>query len=620
MKRTQNHALRMTSVLLAALLALSCVPILPAGAETADLGKLTAAEFTVLMGNGINLGNTMEAYGHVYGTDRNTSFYETLWGQPLTTRKMFADFRAAGFDSVRIPVAWTNMIDFESGDYTIDRRLLERVKEIVDYACESGMFVIINDHWDGSWWGMFGAEKASTRKIANDLYTAMWTQIAEYFADYDLHLIFEGANEELGDRLNDVPLEGCEISPALQAKLDAAGIERKKGNLTKDQCYTEANRINQMFVDTVRAAGGNNAERFLLIPGYNTDFTATADKRFRMPSDTAESKLLLSVHYYTPWSFCGTSAESSWGTVKNITEMNELCLLMSRFTEAGYGVVIGECSAMPTSEGALKPGALEWFANFLDNCDLYNFVPMLWETGDFHNKLTGKWIDEDLKTLFISRSNAARAGLSGDEVRAMAREAMDARLSAAPESFTYSQFPADAAVAWIMWDSADWSQVYSVGDTYDPDSRSAGLKPTDAEITGWGTYTVALDFSGTAAGKNTGTAFSAIGIRYGEALFPGYVIDVVSVVCDGRTIPMKGRAYTTSDDGLCTRVNLYNGWVSSVPAGARTRGGGTIGCSPTIIDSQAIGTFKKIEITFRFVPGAQGASENDQRKDEKPAF
>ncbi len=614
-----KNALRWTCAALSAAMLFQGAPAL-GETEGHALESLTAAEFTVLMGNGVNLGNTFEGYGHVYGTDKDPQYYETIWGQPVTTRKMIEDYKAAGFDSIRIPVAWTNMIDFESGDYTIDPRYLERVAEVVDWALDEDMFVIINDHWDGSWWGMFGADKASTRKIANDLYVSMWTQIANHFADRDLHLIFEAANEELGDRLNDDPLQGCEISPELQAKLDAAGIERKKGSLTKDQCYAEANRINQLFVDTVRATGGNNANRFLLIAGYNTDFTATCDPRFKMPTDSADSKLLLSVHYYTPWSFCGTSGESQWGTIANYEEMNTLCEKMSKWTKEGYGVVIGECSAMPTSAGTLKPGAMNWFANFWDNCDLYNFVPMLWETGDFHNKTTGVWIDDILLTFMQERSNASRAGRTEEEIRKASEAEMAQLRSSAPESFTYSDIPKDAAVAWIMWDSADWSLFYSVGDTYDPDSCTTGIVAEDVQVTGWGTYTVSLDFSGTVNGQNTGTAFSAIGLRYGEVLFPGYVIDIVSVTCDGKNIPLKGRAYTTSDDDLCTRVNLFNSWVSQVPANGRTRGGGTMGCSPTIINSDSIGTFKKIEITFRYVPGALGPSENDLRKDETPKF
>ncbi|GFH96241.1 xyloglucan-specific endo-beta-1,4-glucanase BoGH5A [Lachnospiraceae bacterium] len=120
--------------------------------------ELTALEVVRLMGNGINLGNTMEAYGRAHlGTDARPTQYETFWGQPVTTREMLEGMKAAGFDTLRLPVAWTNMMDFESGDYTIDPAYLDRVEEIVGYARSAGMYVIINDHWDGGWWGMFGS-------------------------------------------------------------------------------------------------------------------------------------------------------------------------------------------------------------------------------------------------------------------------------------------------------------------------------------------------------------------------------------------------------------------------------------------------------------------------------
>lgn len=112
--------------------------------------ELTALEVVRLMGNGINLGNTMEAYGRAHlGTDARPTQYETFWGQPVTTREMLEGMKAAGFDTLRLPVAWTNMMDFESGDYTIDPAYLDRVEEIVGYARSAGMYVIINDHWDG---------------------------------------------------------------------------------------------------------------------------------------------------------------------------------------------------------------------------------------------------------------------------------------------------------------------------------------------------------------------------------------------------------------------------------------------------------------------------------------
>ena len=146
--------------------------------------ELTAVELTKLMGNGTNLGNTMEAYGHSdLGTTAEVSKYETYWGQPVTTQEMITGMKEAGFDSIRIPIAWTNAMDFESGDYTIGEEYLNRIEELINYARNASMYVIINDHWDGSWWGMFGSSKEEDREKAMEMYVSMWTQIAERYKD-----------------------------------------------------------------------------------------------------------------------------------------------------------------------------------------------------------------------------------------------------------------------------------------------------------------------------------------------------------------------------------------------------------------------------------------------------
>ena len=285
------------------------------GIETWDSGymrtELTSLELVTLMGNGINLGNTMEAYGRaVYGTTASVSSYETYWGQPVTTQEMITAMKNAGFDSLRIPIAWTNAMNYESGDYTIREDYLNRVEEIINYALNEDMYVIINDHWDGSWWGMFGSASEETRRQAMELYISMWTQIAERYKEYSDYLIFESANEELGSRLNDVD------------------VAADSGTLSEQECFELTNTINQTFVDTIRGTGGNNAQRFLLIAGYNTDIQKTCDSRFVMPTDTAENKLMISVHYYTPWGYCGNSSLSVWGTKRNYGEQNTLLEMM----------------------------------------------------------------------------------------------------------------------------------------------------------------------------------------------------------------------------------------------------------------------------------------------------
>ncbi len=562
------------------------------GIETNDSGymrtELTALELTKLMGNGINLGNTMEAYGHsTLGTDASVTSYETYWGQPVTTQEIVSGMKAAGFDTLRIPVAWTNMMDYESGDYTIDEAYLDRVEEIINYALNEDMYVIINDHWDGGWWGMFGSADEDTRNAAMEMYIAMWTQIAERYEEYSDYLIFESANEELGNRLNDTD------------------VAADSGTLSTDECYEMTNLINQTFVDTIRATGGNNEYRFLLIAGYGTDIESTIDSRFEMPTDTATSKLLLSVHYYTPSNYCIFTSLSQWGTRRNFQEMNALLSYLTQFTDQGYGIVIGEYGVLEDADGNAKSGIIEYLSNFLDNCDLYNYCPVLWDCNWMYQRTTQTILVDEVADLYASRSYAAQSSMTDEEIQAAAQAEMDALLDAAPTSFSEDAVDisdASTAIAWIMYSSSDWSVTYSVGDSYDADSKTDGVVATDVEITGAGTYTVALDFSGTSGGYADGTVFSALAVGNGELLFADYVINITEILVNGEAISLVADPYTTSDDSKCTRVNLYNSWVSAIPDGIRTVDGNTSNVSPCIIDPDDLAGCITLEITFEYGP------------------
>ncbi len=554
--------------------------------DTDDSENLTALELSKLMGNGINLGNTMEAYGRPeLGINADTSKYETFWGQPVTTEEMIAGMKSCGFDSIRIPVAWTNMMDYENGDYTIADAYLDRVDELITYAINNGMYVIINDHWDGSWWGMFGSATEETRETAFTMYTSMWTQLAERYHDYDESLIFESGNEELGNRLNDTDI--CKDS----------------GSLSEDECYEMTNRINQTFVDTVRATGGNNADRFLLIAGYNTNIAKTCDDRFKMPKDTIPDKLLVSVHYYDPWNYCGTDSGTQWGTHGEYETQNADLKKMTKFTEQGYGVIIGEYGVLAKDDGTLKDSITAYTKNLLDNCDRYNFVPMLWDTSTFFVRSELTFSDDDLLALYTSRSYAAQEKTSEEELAAAATERMDTALVNAPEVFDTSidVSTLDGSIAWIMFNSRDWSVAYSSGDTYKPDDKAAGLVATDAVIDGAGTYTISLDFTGTDAGFAEGTAFSAIGISNAEVLYPGYMIDIKEIEVNGTPYELTGTPYTTSDNGICTRLNLYNEWVTDIPDTARIMGGNAADAAATVVDNETLGQIKTLKITFDFV-------------------
>ncbi len=552
--------------------------------NTAEQGNsMTSLEVIRAMGNGINLGNTLEAYNHQgYLNGSSPTLAETGWGQPTTTQEMIQGMKAAGFDTIRIPIAWTNGMNYESGDYTIDSRLMDRVDEIVTWALDADMYVIINDHWDGGWWGMFGSADQDTRDKAMEMYKSMWTQIGEHFADRSYKLIFEAANEELGDRLNDKDITGS------------------KGVLSENECYETTNTINSEFVKTIRSLGGNNADRFLLIAGYNTDITKTCDDRFQMPEDTADSKLLLSVHYYTPWDYCGTDGVNQWGSPSDYDEMNGLFSKLSKFSEQGYGVVIGEYAVMK-SNGGIKDDTDLFYSNLMDNCDLYDFCPVLWDCSNFYKRITNTLSDETLAELFSSRAYSSEEGMTTDEIKSAAKSRIEETRKAAEENAMADVELApsdDTAVAWIMYQSSDYSKCYSVGDQYDPTNKTKGIKETNVLITGDGTYTVSLDFTDCGAAK--GVAFAALGISNGEDLFPGCTVTIDKILINNSPYQLDGKEFTTTDDNHCTRVNLYNAWVTSIPKEARNADGDLTDCSAQIMALSSKTYVETISVTFTF--------------------
>jgi endoglucanase len=246
-----------------------------------------------------------------------------------------------------------------------------------------------------------------------EMYISMWTQIANKYKDFSDHLIFESANEELGDRLND------------------KDYAADSGTLSKVKCYEVANKINQTFVDTVRSTGGNNAERFLLIAGYNTDIMNTWDSHFVMPTDTAKDKLLISVHFYTPWGYCGTSDISNWGTERDYKEQNNLFVMMTKFTKQGYGVVIGEYAVILNEDGSLKNNTIDFIKNLLNNCDRYGYAPFLWDCSSLFKRKDFSFFDKDVAELFKSRSYSAQSAMTEEEIAAAAKADMDEALAAA---------------------------------------------------------------------------------------------------------------------------------------------------------------------------------------------
>lgn len=359
-----------------------------AQAELADFDMTytdkTAATVIKEMGNGTNLGNTMEA---VWSSDLDG-------GMPKTSLRMMQGLKKAGFDSVRIPVAWSKGMQTESGsDYKIYTYFMNRVKEVVSYALSADLYVVLNVHWDNGWWKGFADSDMAVRKETMRRYERLWTQITQEFALWPEKLILEGANEELGE------------------------FSCKGGSLTDDERYEVANEINQKFVDIVRSSGGNNTGRVLLIAGYNTDITKTCDEgkaRFKMPSDihgADDARLMISVHYYTPWDYCGINDPENppewaknldfWGSEEDIALMRRLFTMMkTNFSDKGYPVIIGEYEVIHWKNGSLKDGTMDFLGTVVSLSKELGFCSMLWDCNSWYNRTGLRWNFDGLSAIY----------------------------------------------------------------------------------------------------------------------------------------------------------------------------------------------------------------------------
>ena len=286
--------------------------------------------------------------------------------------------KAAGFQSIRIPVSYLSKIDDNNG-YKIDSAWLDHVQEVVDYCVQNDMYAIVNMHGDGyttvsgSW--LLCASSDQTKIKAK--YKACWEQIADRFKNYDEHLIFESMNEEY---------DGTYGTPNKTA-------------------YNNINDYNQIFVDTVRQTGGNNDRRWLLIPGWNTNINYTADNYgFVLPTDqylssdiaSGEKRIMVSVHYYDPWDFCGTESadKTQWGSeATNQSKVptwgdesymaSQFKKMNDKFVSQGYGVIIGEFGAINKAnyDSRNKACRADYYQKVCYYAKQYELVPVAWDNG-----------------------------------------------------------------------------------------------------------------------------------------------------------------------------------------------------------------------------------------------
>ncbi len=326
--------------------------------KTFDLPENEGTRFVQNLRAGWGLGNTFDAHAdHFSG---NPLDLEGYWCRVKTTQEMIRTLHQAGFSSIRIPVSWHNHVNEA---FEIDKDWMDRIQTVVDWCMEEGMYVILNTHHDegDAYFYPDSAHLESSKRYL----TAVWSQIAERFADYDEHLIFESMNEP---RPKGTDVEWV-FDPSSPVCVD---------------CAETINLLNQCFVDTVRASSSQNATRFLLVPGYCASADGALADVFRLPDDTIENHILVEVHAYTPYDFAlnrnGTSKFSADKPSDRSSVAGFMNKLYDKFVSNGIPVVIDEYGALDKHN---LQDRVDFFAWYVASATARHMPCFVWDNNFF---------------------------------------------------------------------------------------------------------------------------------------------------------------------------------------------------------------------------------------------
>lgn len=331
----------------------------------ADYRGREGMQFAAGLGNGINIGNSLDATGvREHRDNASAEYYETYWKNPPIRGELFSEIGKAGFRSVRIPVTWDEHMDAEGN---IEPEWMDRVQEVVDMALHEGLYVILDTHHE-TWLNLDTDKEA---EIGGKL-GKVWTQIARRFSEYDEHLLFEGMNEP---RLRDSEYEWTEGTKELR-------------DMT--------NRLNRVFVDSVRAAGGANEERYLLICPYANRYETAALESL----EYIDGHVIVSVHAYIPYSFCEGNGGSRAFDADNKSDTEKIDTLFEwlqeNYVKRRIPVVITEFGSEDKENGEER---LEWLRYYLEQANGIG-VPCFWWDEGAERKLIDResleWQEEEM--------------------------------------------------------------------------------------------------------------------------------------------------------------------------------------------------------------------------------
>lgn len=337
---------------------------------------ITSMELVSKINVGWNLGNSLDALG---GSGVSS---ETAWGNPKTTKAMIDDIKDMGFNAVRIPVSWGQHCD-EAGN--VDRAWMKRVKEVVDYAYDNGMYVILNSHHDNSYY-LIGecVNSEDSYKSSEQKMTKLWTQISNTFKDYDERLIFEVMNEP---------------------RTEGSAREWVGGTAPERKVIED---LSAAIVSAIRATGGNNAYRHIMVPAYAATSTMSVLRTMKLPDD---DRVILSVHAYSPYDFAMNGSGSTDFTDNDRKSLDSFFSDLNKyFISKGRAVIIGECGCINKGNSEDR---LEWVDYFIKGAGKYGISCFWWdnnsspsqtgsETFGIYDRKKGEWGHEDIAKALVA--------------------------------------------------------------------------------------------------------------------------------------------------------------------------------------------------------------------------
>ncbi|MCL1844883.1 MAG: glycoside hydrolase family 5 protein [Defluviitaleaceae bacterium] len=387
-----------------------------------DIAGLTSWELVQSMGAGWNIGNTLDSHWNEASPWRTISHphdQETLWGNPVTTREMIEFVRDSGFNTIRVPVTWY-IHTGEGPEYIIDEAWMDRVQEIVDYSMDLGMFTILNIHhddyrssanWSNGWLKLYHAPEDrplnDEEKAALNLrFARIWEQIAERFIDYNEYLIFEGINEPRTVGMYNHTNE----------------VWHEKG--------TFLNELLQTFIDTVRASGGRNADRHLMVAPYFASVGMSANDAYgridafvnaetgRLRVNDPRDRLIVSLHYYEPWGFVVAPEDSQWHSHYFDLDVGSVSwnihtafrIFEENFIARGIPIIMGETGAysrlLPSGESN-EAERVKWAEYFVGGLREMGIPTVIWDDGGTFGLLDREnlqWLYPDLAAALVAAS------------------------------------------------------------------------------------------------------------------------------------------------------------------------------------------------------------------------